>query len=138
MGHLAGPVVAPWKGLPGCRRGVPYPEAMATTVSYKHYGGSGADEVGNVFVTDEDFAASIAYLARRLDENTGPENWLNTLFYDPCESGQTCVTQGGVTYGPDGPPYIDQLEGQVIGEAGDKEALSVGIDKESLFVTRCR
>jgi hypothetical protein len=31
---------------------------MATTVSYKHYGGSGADEVGNVFVTDEDFDPS--------------------------------------------------------------------------------
>ena len=31
-------------------------------------------------VTDEDFAASIAYLARRLDENTGPENFLRALF----------------------------------------------------------
>ena len=31
-------------------------------------------------VTDEDFAASIAYLSRRLDENAGPENFLRALF----------------------------------------------------------
>ena len=31
-------------------------------------------------VTDADFAASIAYLARRLDENAGPENFLRALF----------------------------------------------------------
>lgn len=31
-------------------------------------------------VTDADFAASIAYLSRRLDENAGPENFLRSLF----------------------------------------------------------
>ena len=31
-------------------------------------------------VTDEDFAASIAYLSRRLDENAAPENFLRSLF----------------------------------------------------------
>jgi RHH-type proline utilization regulon transcriptional repressor/proline dehydrogenase/delta 1-pyrroline-5-carboxylate dehydrogenase len=31
-------------------------------------------------VTDDDFAASIAYLARRLDENAGQENFLRSLF----------------------------------------------------------
>jgi RHH-type proline utilization regulon transcriptional repressor/proline dehydrogenase/delta 1-pyrroline-5-carboxylate dehydrogenase len=31
-------------------------------------------------VTDEDFAASIAYLSRRLDENAGPDNFLRSLF----------------------------------------------------------
>jgi RHH-type proline utilization regulon transcriptional repressor/proline dehydrogenase/delta 1-pyrroline-5-carboxylate dehydrogenase len=31
-------------------------------------------------VTDQDFAASIAYLTRRLDENAGPENFLRSLF----------------------------------------------------------
>ena len=31
-------------------------------------------------VADEDFAASIAYLSRRLDENAGPENFLRALF----------------------------------------------------------
>jgi RHH-type transcriptional regulator, proline utilization regulon repressor / proline dehydrogenase / delta 1-pyrroline-5-carboxylate dehydrogenase len=31
-------------------------------------------------VSDDDFAASIAYLARRLDENTGSENFLRALF----------------------------------------------------------
>jgi RHH-type transcriptional regulator, proline utilization regulon repressor / proline dehydrogenase / delta 1-pyrroline-5-carboxylate dehydrogenase len=43
------------------------------------------DEAGRLLlytpvVTDEDFAASIAYLARRLDENAGPENFLRSLF----------------------------------------------------------
>ncbi|MGI9028652.1 MAG: proline dehydrogenase family protein [Ilumatobacteraceae bacterium] len=31
-------------------------------------------------VTADDFAASIAYLSRRLDENAGPENFLRSLF----------------------------------------------------------
>ena len=31
-------------------------------------------------VTEDDFAASIAYLSRRLDENAGPENFLRSLF----------------------------------------------------------
>jgi RHH-type proline utilization regulon transcriptional repressor/proline dehydrogenase/delta 1-pyrroline-5-carboxylate dehydrogenase len=31
-------------------------------------------------VTAEDFAASIAYLSRRLDENAGPQNFLRSLF----------------------------------------------------------
>jgi len=42
------------------------------------------------------------------------ENWLNTLFYDPCEAGQTCTTSPtypGVEFGPDGPPYIETASG---------------------------
>jgi RHH-type transcriptional regulator, proline utilization regulon repressor / proline dehydrogenase / delta 1-pyrroline-5-carboxylate dehydrogenase len=31
-------------------------------------------------VMEEDFASSIAYLSRRLDENTGPENFLRSMF----------------------------------------------------------
>jgi RHH-type proline utilization regulon transcriptional repressor/proline dehydrogenase/delta 1-pyrroline-5-carboxylate dehydrogenase len=43
------------------------------------------DEAGRLLlytpvVADADFAASIAYLARRLDENAGPENFLRALF----------------------------------------------------------
>ena len=43
------------------------------------------DEAGGLLlytpvVTDEDFAASIAYLSRRLDENAAPENFLRSLF----------------------------------------------------------
>jgi len=43
------------------------------------------DEAGGLLlytpvVTDDDFAASIAYLSRRLDENAGPENFLRALF----------------------------------------------------------
>ena len=33
--------------------------------------------------TDDDFAAAIAYLARRLDENTAPENFLPTCSTSP-------------------------------------------------------
>jgi hypothetical protein len=41
------------------------------------------------------------------------ENWVNALFYDPCPNGATnCTTIGGVTYGPDGAPYIDTSAGQ--------------------------
>jgi hypothetical protein len=41
------------------------------------------------------------------------ENWLNALFYDPCPTGAlNCVTISGVTYGPNGPPYIDLQAGQ--------------------------
>jgi hypothetical protein len=41
------------------------------------------------------------------------ENWLNTLFYDPCESGQTCTGPGGI-YGPSGAPYIQSSAGQTL------------------------
>ena len=41
-------------------------------------------------------------------------NWLETLFYDPCLTGQTCVSgpAGANEYGPAGPPFIDQAAGQ--------------------------
>jgi hypothetical protein len=47
------------------------------------------------------------------------ENWLNTLFYDPCPAGaNNCITVGSganaATYGPDGAPYIDSAEGQTL------------------------
>jgi hypothetical protein len=36
------------------------------------------------------------------------ENWLNSLFYDPCQTGAVgCQTIGGITYGPGGQPFID-------------------------------
>ena len=43
-------------------------------------------------------------------------NWLRTLFYNPCQSGQTCVSQtdpegATVSYGPGGAPYIDTTAG---------------------------
>jgi hypothetical protein len=42
-----------------------------------------------------------------------PENWLNTLFYDPCPTGATnCQTIGGITYGQFGQPFIDTTAGQ--------------------------
>jgi hypothetical protein len=40
-------------------------------------------------------------------------NWLRTLFYNPCEVGQSgCITSGGSTYGSGGAPYIQQTAGQ--------------------------
>ncbi len=46
-------------------------------------------------------------------------NWVNTLFYDPCPTGATNCTGSGL-YGPAGPPYIAQGEGQTLLEdAGD-------------------
>jgi len=41
------------------------------------------------------------------------ENWLNSLFYDPCETGQTCTGPGGI-YGPDGAPYIQTTAGETL------------------------
>jgi hypothetical protein len=41
------------------------------------------------------------------------ENWLNTLFYDPCEVGQTCTGPGGI-FGPAGAPYIQTGAGQTL------------------------
>ena len=47
------------------------------------------------------------------------ENWLNSLFYDPCEVGQTCTRPGGI-YGPAGASYIQSGAGQALLEdAGD-------------------
>jgi hypothetical protein len=46
-----------------------------------------------------------------------PENWLNTLFYDPCEAGQTCTGAGGI-YGPDGAPYIQGAGAALLKAAG--------------------
>jgi ABC-type phosphate transport system substrate-binding protein len=47
-------------------------------------------------------------------------NWVRTLFYNPCSSGQSsCVTIGGVMYGPGGKPYIATSAGQaLISDAG--------------------
>ena len=45
------------------------------------------------------------------------ENWLNTLFYDPCESGQTCTGRGAI-YGPDGAPYIQGAGATLLADAG--------------------
>jgi hypothetical protein len=42
------------------------------------------------------------------------ENWLNTLFYNPCLTGGTGCSGGttGTEYGPGGAPFIDQAGGQ--------------------------
>jgi hypothetical protein len=46
---------------------------------------------------------------------TGTLNAIRTLFYNPCQTGQTgCVTVGGVTFGPGGPPYFDTAAGQAL------------------------
>jgi hypothetical protein len=42
------------------------------------------------------------------------QNWLNTLFYNPCLTGGTGCSGGatGTEYGPGGAPFIDQAGGQ--------------------------
>jgi ABC-type phosphate transport system substrate-binding protein len=43
----------------------------------------------------------------------GTLNAVRTLFYNPCLSGQTgCVTVGGATFGPGGPPFFDTAAAQ--------------------------
>jgi hypothetical protein len=43
----------------------------------------------------------------------GTLNAVRSLFYNPCLTGQTgCVTVGGMTFGPGGPPFIDTAPGQ--------------------------
>jgi hypothetical protein len=59
-------------------------------------------------------------------------NWVNALFYDPCQTGQTCQTVGGVTYGPGGAPYIDQPGGQVV--LDDAGITPVNSDLSSSYV----
>ncbi len=41
---------------------------------------------------------------------TGTQNWLNTLFYDPCDGRTGCSG----TFGPGGAPYIASAEGQTL------------------------
>jgi hypothetical protein len=47
-------------------------------------------------------------------------NWVRTLFFNPCSPGQTgCVTVGGTTYGPGGPPFYNTSAGKaLISDAG--------------------
>lgn len=58
-------------------------------------------------------------------------NWLNALFYNPCQAGETCDTQAGVTYGPGGPPYTDLAAGQGLLE--DAGILPVNTDLPSSY-----
>ena len=54
--------------------GMAPPQARATLAA------AGGVVLYTPVVTEDDFAASIAYLSRRLDENSGPENFLRSLF----------------------------------------------------------
>ena len=60
--------------------GIEMLEGMAPPQSRAVRVDAGAVLLYTPVVTDEDFAASIAYLSRRLDENAGPENFLRSLF----------------------------------------------------------
>jgi hypothetical protein len=43
----------------------------------------------------------------------GTLNAVRTLFYNPCQTGQTgCVTIGSQTFGPGGAPYFDTTSAQ--------------------------
>jgi hypothetical protein len=62
-----------------------------------------------IYFRDSDIYSGVAF------QPGTTENWLNTLFYDPCLAGQVgCVSgpAGANEYGPAGPPFIDQTPGQ--------------------------
>ncbi|MGC9962888.1 MAG: hypothetical protein ABSE47_13435 [Acidimicrobiales bacterium] len=64
------------------------------------------------------------------------ENWLNTLFYDPCEVGQTCTGPGGI-YGPAGAPYIQQGAGQTLLEDAGVNPLATEVCTDLTTSTSC-
>ena len=64
------------------------------------------------------------------------ENWLNTLFYDPCESGQTCTGPGGI-YGPDGAPYIQTSAGDTLLEDAGVTPVSPEVCENITTSTSC-
>ena len=66
------------------------------------YGGSTASRNLYMYFRNSDIASTTPF------QPGTTENWLNTLFYDPCQTGAVgCQTIGGVVYGPGGQPYID-------------------------------
>jgi RHH-type proline utilization regulon transcriptional repressor/proline dehydrogenase/delta 1-pyrroline-5-carboxylate dehydrogenase len=60
--------------------GIEMLEGMAPPQARAALGAAGSVVLYTPVVTETDFAASIAYLSRRLDENSGPENFLRSLF----------------------------------------------------------
>jgi RHH-type transcriptional regulator, proline utilization regulon repressor / proline dehydrogenase / delta 1-pyrroline-5-carboxylate dehydrogenase len=60
--------------------GIEMLEGMAPPQARAALGAAGGVVLYTPVVTEADFAASIAYLSRRLDENSGPENFLRSLF----------------------------------------------------------
>ncbi len=64
------------------------------------------------------------------------ENWLNTLFYDPCEVGQTCTGPGGI-YGPAGAPYIQSGAGQTLLEDAGVFPLATEVCTDITTSTAC-
>jgi RHH-type transcriptional regulator, proline utilization regulon repressor / proline dehydrogenase / delta 1-pyrroline-5-carboxylate dehydrogenase len=59
--------------------GIEMLEGMAPPQARATLGAAGGVVLYTPVVTEDDFAASIAYLSRRLDENSGPENFLRSL-----------------------------------------------------------
>ncbi len=73
-------------------------------------------------------------------QSPGTENWLNTLFYDPCLTGQTCTTQtstGATQFGPAGPPYLMQPEGQTLLEDSGATPINPEICTDITTSTTC-
>jgi RHH-type transcriptional regulator, proline utilization regulon repressor / proline dehydrogenase / delta 1-pyrroline-5-carboxylate dehydrogenase len=60
--------------------GIEMLEGMAPPQARAALGAAGGVVLYTPVVAEDDFAASIAYLSRRLDENSGPENFLRALF----------------------------------------------------------
>jgi hypothetical protein len=64
------------------------------------------------------------------------ENWLNTLFYDPCQAGQVCTGPGGI-FGPAGAPYIQSAEGQLLLEDSGVTPLATEVCTDITTSTAC-
>jgi len=73
-----------------------------------------------VFFRDSDVGNTAPFGSDKPFQPGSTLNWVRTLFYNPCSSGQTgCVTIGGTQYGPGGKPYIASSAGQAqISNAG--------------------
>ena len=63
-----------------------------------------------IYVRSNDVTSATAF------QSPGTENWLNTLFYDPCVTGfnSPCVTIGGTQYGDSDSPTSQKPEGQTL------------------------
>ena len=73
-----------------------------------------------IYFRDSDVATTAPFGTNNPFQPGSTLNFVRTLFYNPCSTGQTgCVTSGGTTYGPGGAPYYATSAGQsLISAAG--------------------
>jgi ABC-type phosphate transport system substrate-binding protein len=68
-----------------------------------------------IYFRDSDVGNTTPFGANKPFQPGSTLNFVRTLFYNPCSTGQTgCVTVGGTTFGPGGPPFYDTTAGQAL------------------------